>query len=73
MLVAENLQSARCLPVVFSNVLAARKRNVMTARAQLLVLAYSQMLAKTIRYPFQRAGSASSFKIITRVSLIFVN
>lgn len=46
-----NLRSARCSPVVFSNVLAAGKRNLMTARARKKKHS-ARMLAKTIRYPY---------------------
>ena len=46
----ENQRSARCLPVVFSIVFAARETNLTTARARKKVGA--RMLAKTIRYPY---------------------
>ena len=50
----ENLQSACCSPFVISKLLAARMRKLITARARKnnALLACSQMLAKTIRYPF---------------------
>ena len=46
-------QSARCSSAVFSKVLAARKTNMITALApQKMVLVWSQMLAKSIQYPY---------------------
>ena len=51
---AENLRSnrsARCSPVVFSKLLAARKKKLTTARARKNKHT-ARMLAKTIRYPF---------------------
>ena len=53
LLLAENLRSARCSPVVFCKVLASRKTNLITARARKkpALLACSQKMAKTFRYP----------------------
>ena len=51
LLQAENIRSARCLRVVLSKLLAARKANFLS----LLVLAKKiAVLAKTIRHPSYR-------------------
>ena len=80
----ENLLSARCSPSVFSKVLAARhlfskvlatrKTNLITARARKknVLLASSQMLAKTIRYPYIFPEKSELPKFILPLKIILI-